>query len=312
MDGSGVYMDDIRIMNEGQATMRRADGLRLGYLYGGSVRYQPGENLGPRRLTDIELVLIMEGRADYEVRGEGYPLEPGSIVLARPGFRECYLWDREGRSRHAYFHFGIDAIPGAWPGPENWPVSRRRPDPAVSGLFRSVLERSHRRGDSPSAAQPELDCHLVETLIELLIEEPDPSGVLEDIERPEPVARALKRMRYVMEEEAERMVTLPELSKHAGVSNKHLCRVFRQSIGHPPMETFRLLRLQLAVALLVRSSLAVKEVAAQCGFADPLHFSRCFSAAFGRSPRRVREDLKLGIAPPPNPLPVDVTPRVHW
>lgn len=313
MDGGGDNMDKIRTVTYLHPILARGDRLRLTYLYGGSVRYQPGECLGPRLLTDFEIVLIMEGRARYEADSAGYRLQPGSLILARPGFRERYAWDREGRTRHAYFHFGIETIPFAWPAPAGWPVVRQRPDPAVAAVFRTVLERSHRRGDSASGPPPALDTHLVETLIELVLEDPSAMPAPGDeTERSEPVARALKRMRYLLEEEPQVSVSLPDLARHAGVSPKHLCRTFRESVGHPPMRTLRLLRLQLGLALLTRSSLTVQEVSSRCGFADPLYFSRCFSDAFGCSPRGFRNDLKRGRPPPPTPLPVDVTPRVHW
>ena len=305
-------MDNIRIVTHLPSPIPRGERLRLAYLYGGSVRYQPGEILGPRVLTDFEMVLIVEGRAVYEANGERHRLEPGSVILARPGFRERYTWDRDGRTRHVYFHLGIEQIPSAWPDPDRWPFVCRRPDAAVESMFRSVLGRSHHRGDSPSGAPPELDTHLVEALIELLLEDPMVPRSDDESERPEPVARALKWMRYILEEEPDTSISLAELARKAGVSPKHLCRIFRQSVGHPPMETLRLLRLQLGMALLVRSSLTVKEIAARCGYADPLYFSRCFSAAFSRSPRHLRDALKGGKAPPPNPLPADVTPRVHW
>ena len=312
MDQSANNMDNILIMACAPPTQLREKRLRLGYLYGGSVRYQPGEFLGHRVLTDYEFVLLIEGHALYEYEGKHHELYPGSIVLARPGFRERYAWDRHSYTRHLYFHFGIQAIPHDWPEPKHWPVVRQRPDRAAEGLFQSVLKRSHRRGAPLSGTPPAVDSHLVEILIELLLDEASSADALDDIERPQPVARALKHMRYVLEEDPRAPITLEELAEEANVSPQHLCRMFRQSIGHPPMATFRLLRLQLGVALLVRSSLSVKDVADQCGFADPLHFSRCFSSAFGRSPRRVRKELVKGVAPPTNPLPVDLTPRIHW
>jgi len=305
MDASVKDMDDIRVM-----VTARSDRLQLGYLYGGSVRYQPGEVLGPRDLTDYELVLLTEGHATYQADEARHEIAPGDLVLARPGFRERYTWDQRQFSRHSYFHFSIEAIPHHWPGPDNWPVFHRRPDRAVESLFLSILGRSHR--SSGLAAPPPLDTHMVETLIELLLDPHGGTAIPDDSERPQPVARALKWMRHTLEENPHATVSLDEVARQAGVSPKHLCRVFRQSLGHSPMVTLRLLRLQLAVALLVRSSLAVKEIAAQCGFADPLYFTRCFSAAFGRSPSGVRRDLLRGIPPPGTPLPVDLTPRIHW
>ncbi len=306
MDASVEDMDDIHVM-----ATPRSDRLRLGYLYGGSVRYQPGETLGPRDLTDYELVLLTEGSAIYETGGAKHEISPGDLVLARPGFRERYTWDRRRYSRHSYFHFSIDAIPHHWSDPDRWPVFHRRPDRAVESLFHSILRRSHRPGGQPAAPPPELDSHMVEILIELLLDPHAGVSIPDDSERPQPVARALKWMRHTLEEKPHATVSLDEVARQSGVSPKHLCRIFQQSLGHSPMVTLRLLRLQLAVALLVRSSLAVKEIACQCGFADPLYFTRCFTSAFGRSPSRVRSELLRGIPPPGNPLPVDLTPRIH-
>jgi len=307
MDASAKDMDDIRIM-----TTARSDRFRLAYLYGGSVRYLPGEVLGPRDLSDYELVLLTEGRATYQAKERSYDVAPGDLVLARPGFREHYTWGARQFTRHAFFHFSIDAIPHHWPEPDDWPIFHPRPDRVVESLFHSVLRRSHRSGGQPASQPPLLDSRMVEILIELLLEPRGNTYIPHDSERPQPVARALKWMRHMLEEHPHTTISLDEIARQSGVSPKHLCRIFQQSLGHPPMVTLRLLRLQLAVTLLVRSSLAVKEIAGQCGFGDPLYFSRCFSSTFGRSPSRVRRELLRGVPPPGNPLPVDLTPRIHW
>jgi AraC-like DNA-binding protein len=78
------------------------------------------------------------------------------------------------------------------------------------------------------------------------------------------------------------------------------------------METFRLLKLQLAMALLGRSSLAIKEIADRCGFENPLYFTRCFTRVYGKSPTETRQSLLKQEAPPPNPLPSDIAPRIYW
>jgi len=300
-------MDDIRIM-----PTARSDRLCLAYLYGGSVRYLPGEVLGPRDLSDYELVLLTEGSATYQTGERIHEIAPGDLVLARPGFREHYAWDTGQFTRHAFFHFSIDAIPRHWPEPDDWPIFHPRPDRIAESLFHSVLRRSHRSGAQPAFQPSPLDTRMVEILIELLLEPRGNSYIPYDSERPQPVARALKWMRHMLEEHPHAAVSLDEIARQSGVSPKHLCRIFQQSLGHPPMVTLRLLRLQLAVTLLVRSSLAVQEIASHCGFADPLYFSRCFSSTFGRSPSRVRRELLRGIPPPGNPLPVDLTPRIHW
>ena len=64
------------------------------------------------------------------------------------------------------------------------------------------------------------------------------------------------------------------------------------------METFRLLKLQLAMALLGRSSLAIKEITDRCGFENHLYFTYCFNRVYGKSPSKTRQSL-LKQKPPP-------------
>lgn len=306
-------MDDIRM----QAPHRypppaRESALHLAYLYGGVAIYRPGEALAPRVLKDYELVLLQEGGARYRVDRHTHQLRPGGVVLARPGFHETYEWDRKRRTRHAYFHFGIDALPRDWPAPRDWPIVRDRASPAIIALFDEILARAHRHHSGPARRPPRPDERLVEALVTMLL---DPvagaAGALER-ERPVPAQRAVKWMREVIDETPGRRVRLADLARAGGVSAKHLCRVFDEAIGRPPMETYRLLRLQLAVALLARSNLRIQEIALRCGFEDALYFSRCFSDAYGLSPRATRERMQRGRPPPRSPLPADLMPRLHW
>jgi AraC-like DNA-binding protein len=285
--------------------------LRLSYLYGGVAQYRAGETLPPRILTDYELVLLIEGNATYRVNGERCDLAPGAVVLARPGACEEYLWDARQRTRHAYAHFGLDAIPADWPPPNQWPVHRAGTDSAVPALFRHLLDRARTHDDWPSRQPSAADNRIVEALIELYLRPCSDPAPLECV-RPEPVQRALKWMREVIDQDPGRAVHLCDLAAAANVTGKYLCRAFRNTLGRPPMVTYRLLRLQLAVPLLARSHLSVKEIAERCGFEDALYFSRCFSAAFGASPRCVRQNMREGAPPPRNPLPSDVTPRLYW
>lgn len=290
----------------------RAPRLRLDYLYGGVVTYRPGETLAARVLTDFEFVLLQAGSAEYTADGRMRVLSAGSAVIARPGFQEFFQWDRRVQTRHAYFHFGLAAIPPDWPEPADWPIHRPNCTLAVQSLCGEILALAHHQPGGVSHAPDRLIALLVEALMGLFLSPVAGSPGDDQSARPEPAARALKWMREILDGDPGRPVTLAELAKAGGVSAKHLCRVFAASIGHSPMETLRLLRLQLASALLARSNLSVGDIARRCGFDDPLYFSRCFSAAYGMSPRAMRERMQKGIPPPASPLPADLMPRLHW
>ncbi len=289
-----------------------SDRMALAYMYGGLVSYGPGEALGPRVLTDWEFVLILEGHVRYQANGHRYSAPPGSTILARPGFQESYQWDETSRTRHAYFHFDIAELPRDWPDPKAWPVVRSKPVPVIAALFRHVMDRIFMHPEWPAEPPHAEDCRTVETLISLFIQEQITESGQYERSRPEPVNKAVKLMREVIDETPQRTVRLEDLAGSAGCSQKHLCRLFQQTFGHSPMQTLRLLRLQLSLTLVVRTNLPIKQIAKRCGFDDPLYFSRCFSRSFGKSPSDVRTGLKQGLPPPINPLPVDITPRVHW
>jgi len=276
------------------------------------VQYRAGESLGPRVLPDYEMVFIIEGNVTYVTEGRQYAAPARSLLFTRPGFREVYHWDTAGPTRHAYFHFGISEVPAVWPEFSKWPLIRTRPDPVLTALFRHVVNRIYLHSDWPARPPGPIDCLTVETLLSLFLEEPGLEVTDFERDRPPQVHRAINFMREIIDIDSHRRLTLCDLAKVGGVSEKHLCRSFRMKLGHSPVETYRLLRLQLSLSLLTRSNLTIREVADRCGFDDPAYFSRCFSKVFGCSPSRVRGDLREGALPPTNPLPVDLTPRLFW
>jgi AraC family transcriptional regulator len=79
---------------------------------------------------------------------------------------------------------------------------------------------------------------------------------------------------------------LAELSAVAGISQSHFARAFRNTVGIAPHAFVRQRRLIRAIELVKLRSLSMKEVAAQCGFADQAHLTRAYKFAFGYPPSR--------------------------
>lgn len=288
------------------------DRLQLSYLHGGVAQFRAGDTLGPRVLPDYELVLIIEGNVKYDADGRQNQAPAGSILFTRPGFHETYNWDPAGPTRHAYFHFDILQIPQRWPELSGWPIVQTRPDSVLPSLFRHVLNRIYLHQDWPAMPPALVDCLVVETLLSLFVERDGIQSTDFERDRPVQVNLAINFTREVIDTDPHRLLSLKELARVGGVSEKHLCRSFQKSLGHSPMHTYRLLCLQLALPLLTRSNLDIQEIADRCGFDDPAYFSRYFSKVFGCSPSQVRERLRRGVLPPASPLPVDLTPRFFW
>jgi AraC family transcriptional regulator len=289
-------------------------GLGLGYLHGGLATYLPGETLGPRFSRDYELVWIIGGRVTYHLGERDYDAPPGAIILSRPGFHERYTWDPRRQTRHAYFHFTILSRPSDWADESSWPVCRVMPlgDP-VRPLFRHVVD-VWCQGFGRTRIQPPFPIsRAVATLIDCLLQ----SREEHDADKParrysEAVQLGLSWVQSVLLDQPDRPIHLAELAKAAGVSPQHLCRLFAEGPGIGPMHAVRLLRLEQAAALLARSTLNVKQIAARCGFASQFHFSRVFRAVYGASPSEVRAQAAQGAPPPVPRLALELPHVQRW
>lgn len=89
--------------------------------------------------------------------------------------------------------------------------------------------------------------------------------------------------------EPARPLSLAELARYCGLSESRFSHLFKEQLHQTPRQFGETLRLELARELLGHTSLAVREVADQAGFADPLYFSRRFARAFGHPPAETRE-----------------------
>lgn len=84
-------------------------------------------------------------------------------------------------------------------------------------------------------------------------------------------------------------VTLSELSDIANVSQFHLLRVFRATVGLPPHAYLIQKRIDYARDLLSRG-LPISHVALEAGFSDQSHFTRRFKKIVGITPGRYRRN----------------------
>lgn len=100
----------------------------------------------------------------------------------------------------------------------------------------------------------------------------------------DPVARA----RQVMVSSIDEPKSCAEIAKLAGVSERHLQRLFQQQLGSSVARAYHLLRMERAHQLVQQTDLSITEVAVACGFASLEVFSRTYRKAFDVSPSRDR------------------------
>jgi transcriptional regulator GlxA family with amidase domain len=89
----------------------------------------------------------------------------------------------------------------------------------------------------------------------------------------------------------EERANLEELGSLAGLSPRHLTRVFRQATGVSIQEYRTRLRLERARSLLRDPGLTLEAVATRCGFESARQLRRIWKAAFGTPPSAARSGV---------------------
>jgi AraC-like DNA-binding protein len=94
-----------------------------------------------------------------------------------------------------------------------------------------------------------------------------------------------------------RDLSIGDLARRFGCSERHFTRVFRLHTGVAPLRYLRRLRIENARKLLAYTQYTIAEVAGLVGYADPAYFTRVFRQETGAPPTRhgrTRDDRARG------------------
>ncbi len=120
-------------------------------------------------------------------------------------------------------------------------------------------------------------------LIKELQENPDSPRMV----GTEQTNRLRSMISYINQNYPEKM-TLSQIAKTAGVSEREATRCFKKCIGQSPMEYLIKYRLNQAKKLLLETDMSITSICQQCGFSDSAYFGKVFRRSYGMTPREYR------------------------
>lgn len=221
--------------------------------------------------------------------GRSFDFLAGSSTVFQPGFAS--RWTFFGAIDMAMFHF-LDPEHELVRSLQRLLVARTKAppfsDPLVHASAQQLLAELGR------SSTPNLG--FVERASTLMIEQT--CRVLEGktARHVPPDALQLGRLQGVLEwigQNLSNELSNAELAERAGVSESHFRRIFQEAMGMTPHRYVLRLRLERVHELLTRTSFSIARVAAQCGFNSQSHMTACFSAAYGVTPARARQQSRL-------------------
>ncbi len=243
----------------------------------GKVVYKEPSSLGPRVQPYWQLIYVEEGVLEMEVEGVGIlQVEENQAVLSLPGNRETFRFAARGVTRHGWVEVRM---------PSDVEVDRSNPHAVLSfpEVLWGMVEVLGRCVDGRGWVVTPLGRDVAEALFAACLE---PGRIRGPLRRP--IHPAVGVARRLMRDSYTQPLRLADLASAAGVTPAHLIRLFKRETGRTPQRELLRIRLQRAEALLVETGWTIAEIAHHCGFADPPHFSRRFTAEYGISPGRHR------------------------
>lgn len=106
---------------------------------------------------------------------------------------------------------------------------------------------------------------------------------------PDPADLSVQAIRQVVRQRMGGVVDWDELAARHGLSPATFRRRWKNILHIPPGQYLQGLRFREAKRLLVETGRRVADIAAACGFEDPLYFSRCFRRETGMTARDYRK-----------------------
>ena len=106
--------------------------------------------------------------------------------------------------------------------------------------------------------------------------------------QPDESDRVAERLRTFLSGHLNERITLKELSRFLGYSEKYASDVFQRYMGLPFSKHLKQLRLEKATCMLLEGQHTIARIAESVGFSDPFAFSHFFKRTMGCSPSEFR------------------------
>lgn len=212
--------------------------------------------------------VVTQGRGVFTCDKRGFDVEKGDVFFAFPGS----LFSIKGDSdlEYAYISFlGLGApalIRRIMPVIDGYKVFKGHED--LIPIWKKALKMTNNKNVDLVAKG------VLELSASALIVIP-PSVQERDV---------ISKIECYVRENFSLPITLKDIAAKFGYNEKYLSKLFREKTGMYFKDYLLNLRINAACGIMELKTKSVKEIAIECGFPDPLYFSKVFRKKMGVSP----------------------------
>ncbi len=242
-----------------------------------------GRSYSPHEHDAYEFHYIVSGRGSFEIGGQLFAVLPGHFFYTKPGTEHRSVVPADGDYLLQYIVF-LELDPE-----RDAAIIADLETRMGEGTFHRLGDRYHeffaqisRLSTAPGEHERRAATFRFAALLyELLVGTP-----ASDYGHPA-VRRALEFMRSHVGEPYD----LEALVAEVGLDRSYFVRLFKKSVGVPPMRYATNLKMIAATHLLLITREPLATVAAQVGFADEYHFAKRFKQWSGIAPGAYRRQV---------------------
>jgi AraC family L-rhamnose operon transcriptional activator RhaR len=271
----------------------------------------------------MEIALVFRGVATHDCVVGRRQLQVGDLVLLRPGVWHSYDDCRGLDLFNCCFSIELLRHELAW----------TREDPLLSYLLWTAPSAMDRRGvlamsldpDEMAGCLPHLEAlqelrsksaahHRADSIAQLLMylghlaRAMDRRRLSTDRRSNGPTHPAVIQGMRLLEEQLAEPWTLSDLADELHLAPSYLVRLFRATVGLPPMAYLAQQRAETAAGLLLHTGQTISQIGQEVGWSDATYFARRFKAHFGVSASDYRQrfthrNMITPVGPGQTPVP---------
>jgi AraC family transcriptional regulator len=243
---------------------------------------QPGERPEPEQHRLHSVSYVRRGSFGCRVRGQGFDLVAGSVLVGYPGDEYVCSHDHGGGDECLSFHLTPELVEAIGDGAAIWRTGCLPPLPELMVL--AELAQAAAAG-STDIGVDEAGLWLAARFVRLASgRTPAPHRGASPQDRRRAIDAALW-----LDAHAHEPVDLARSAARHGLSPYHFLRLFAAVVGVTPHQYLVRSRLRRAARLLAGDGASITDVALEIGFGDLSNFVRTFHRVAGVSPRRFRQ-----------------------
>lgn len=250
-------------------------------LSAGSARYGGDWHSMPHAHSYAELFYTVDGRGQFQIEDEFYPVEPGHLVIINPNVLHTEV--SYNLNPLEYVVLGIEGLELSLPDGDSRYCILDYQDGDIQNCLRNILrEMESRQAGYEAICQAYLEILILRLMRNISFSLVTPEAPLQS-------SRPCAAVRRYIDSHYKEQLDLDQLAEEAHINKYYLAHTFREEYGISPISYMNSRRIQESKYLLRETDLSLSQIARILGFSSASYFSQSFRRSESITPMEFRK-----------------------